>query len=253
MPLLAAARLALADGGAPLRVRAMLLSSDFVAKSLARGIAAACGAEIYQHWGMTETGYGGAVDCACHAGCHLRECELFVEAIDPGTGERMPSGRPGELVVSTLRKRGVPLLRYRTGDLACLIEEPCRCGSVLRRLTSFAGRLDAGLALPACGGVTLPLIDEELFAIDGVTDFTARIKMGALPSLQLLIGAPGSKRSPALLEAVHARLTASPVIGEALRSGAMRAEAAFADAIVFHHGAKRRLLIEENPACAPCC
>ena len=134
VPLLAAARLAISDGGAPLRVRAMLLSSDHVAESLARAIAAACGAEIFEHWGMTETGYGGAVDCAYHCGCHLRENELFVEVVDPETGEPLPPGALGEVVVSTLRRRGVPLLRYRTGDLVRLIEEPCPCGSVLRRL-----------------------------------------------------------------------------------------------------------------------
>ncbi len=135
MPLLAAARLALSDGGAPLRVRAMLLSSDHVARSLARAITAACGAEVFEHWGMTETGYGGAVDCTCHAGCHLRENELFVEVVDPRTGEPVRPGMLGEAVVSTLRRQSVPLLRYRTGDLA--------------RLT---GRSRA-LAGPCCGGL----------------------------------------------------------------------------------------------------
>ena len=253
VPLLAAARLALSDGGAPLRVRAMLLSSDHVARSLARAITAACGAEVFEHWGMTETGYGGAVDCACHAGCHLRENELFVEVVDPRTGEPVRPGMLGEAVVSTLRRQGMPLLRYRTGDLARLTGEPCACGSVLRRLGGFSGRIGAGVTLPGGGELTLPLLDEALFAIEGVTDFTAAVEKGAPATLRLSIGAPASLRTPALLDAVRASLAAAPVAGEALKSGALRVEAALADAIVFLRGGKRRLLIQENGPCAPCC
>ena len=54
---------------------------------------------------MTETGYGGAVDCAFHCGCHLRENELYVEVVDPETGEPLPAGALGEIVVTTLRRR----------------------------------------------------------------------------------------------------------------------------------------------------
>ncbi len=253
VPLLAAARLAASERSAPLRVRAMLLSSDYVAKSLSQAITAACGAEIFQHWGMTETGYGGAVDCAYHAGCHLRENELFVEVVDPGTGEPAQPGILGEAVVSTLNRRSVPLVRYRTGDLVRLVEAPCNCGSVLRRLASFSGRLGAGVALTGGAELTLPVLDEALFAIEGITDFTATVRKGAPLTLWLSIAAPVAMRSPALLNAVHARLAAAPTVGQALRSGELRAEAALADAVMFRHGAKRRLLIQEDGPCAPCC
>jgi phenylacetate-coenzyme A ligase PaaK-like adenylate-forming protein len=253
VPLLAAARAAASDGGVPLRVRAMLLSSDYVANSLARAIAMACGAEVFEHWGMTETGFGGAVDCAYHVGCHLRENELFVEVIDPETGEPVQPGTLGEAVVSTLRRRSVPLLRYRTGDLVRLIEEPCPCGSVLRRLGSFSGRAGASVTLPGAGELTLPLLDEALFAIEAVTDFTATVQKGTPAALRLSIAAPAAMRTPAVLDAVHARLAAAPIAGEALKSGALRVEASLADAVIFRHGAKRQLKIEENAPCAPCC
>ena len=110
-------------------------------RACARSIGAAFGAEIFQHWGMTETGYGGAVDCAGHCGCHLRENELWVEVVDVDSGAPAPAGAVGEVVVTTLRRRAVPLIRYRTGDLARLVEEPCRCGSILARLDGFAGRV----------------------------------------------------------------------------------------------------------------
>ncbi len=253
VPLLAAARVAANDGGAPIRARAVLLSSDHVAESVARGLAAAWGAEIFRHWGMTETGYGGAVDCACHCGCHLREDELLVEVVDPASGAPTPTGAPGEIVVSTLRRRGAPLLRYRTGDLARLIETPCPCGSALKRLDGFAGRAGAGAPLPSGGELTLPRLDEALFGLEAVSDFAAIVEIGAPQTLTLSIAAPASLRVAATLEAVRARLAEDAVIGAALRAGGLRVEAAFADVAAFSPRAKRRLAIREAAPCAQCC
>jgi phenylacetate-coenzyme A ligase PaaK-like adenylate-forming protein len=251
--LLGAARVAASDGGAPIRARAVLLSADHVADSLARALATAWGAEVFRHWGMTETGYGGAVDCACHCGCHLREDELLVEVVDPSTGAPAPVGAVGEVVVSTLRRRGAPLLRYRTGDLARLIDEPCRCGSALRRLDGFAGRVGAGAPLTNGGELTLPRLDEALFAVEAVSDYAAAVETGAPATLALSIAAPAPLRVAATLEAVHARLAADPIVGKALRAGALRVEAAFADVAAFSSGAKRRLAIREATPCAKRC
>ncbi len=253
VPLLAAARVAANDGGAPIRARAVLLSSDHVAESLARSLAAAWGAEVFRHWGMTETGYGGAVDCACHRGCHLREDELLVEVVDPSTGAPATVGAVGEVVVSTLRRRGAPLLRYRAGDLARLIDEPCRCGSTLRRLDGFAGRVGAGAPLSSGGELTLPRIDEALFAVEAVSDFAAVVERGAPATLTLSIAAPAPLRVAATIEAVRARLAADAVVGAALRAGALRVEAAFADVAASSSPAKRRLTIREAAPCARCC
>ena len=253
VPLLAAARLALCDGGAPIRARAVLLSSDHIAESVARALAAVWGAEIFRHWGMTETGYGGAVDCACHCGCHLRENALYVEVVDPETGAPAPAGALGEVVVSTLGRRAVPLLRYRTGDLARLIDAPCPCGSVLRRLDGFAGRLGENARLPDGATLTLPALDEALFAVDGVSDFVAEIDLGPPAALRLMIAAPPPARSPATLDAVRARLAADRAFGRALKDGTLRVEAAFADTILFRRGAKRRLSMREAARCAQCC
>jgi phenylacetate-coenzyme A ligase PaaK-like adenylate-forming protein len=253
VPLLAAARVAANDGGAPIRARAVLLSSDHVADSLARALATAWGAEVFRHWGMTETGYGAAVDCACHCGCHLREDELLVEVVDPSTGAPATVGAVGEVVVSTLRRRGAPLLRYRAGDLARLIDEPCRCGSTLRRLDGFAGRVGAGAPLPGGGELTLPRLDEALFAVEAVGDYAAAVETGAPATLALSIAAPAPLRVAATLEAVHARLAADPIVGEALRIGALRIEAAFADVAASSVGAKRRLTIGEAKSCAQRC
>ena len=210
VPLLAAARVAANDGGAPIRARAVLLSSDHVAASLARALTAAWAQEVFRHWGMTETGYGGAVDCAFHSGCHLREDELLVEVVDPATGEPAPAGVVGEIVVSTLRRRGAPLLRYRTGDLARRIETPCKCGSALMRLDGFAGRVGAGAPLASGGELTLPRLDEALFAVEAVSDFGAVVEIDAPATLTLSIAAPAPLRVAATLAAVRGRLAEDP-------------------------------------------
>ena len=253
VPLLAAARVAANDGGAPIRARAVLLSSDHVAASLARALTAAWGAEVFRHWGMTETGYGGAVDCAFHSGCHLREDELLVEVVDPATGEPAPAGVVGEIVVSTLRRRGAPLLRYRTGDLARRIETPCKCGSALMRLDGFAGRVGAGAPLASGGELTLPRLDEALFAVEAVSDFGAVVEIDAPATLTLSIAAPAPLRVAATLAAVRGRLAEDPIIGAALRAGVLRVKAAFADAAGFSSLAKRRLAIREAASCAQRC
>jgi len=253
VPLLAAARFAAHGDGAPIRLRAALLSSDHIAGAVARGLADACGAEVFRHWGMTETGFGGAVDCAFHRGCHLREDELLVEIVDPRSGGTALAGELGEIVVSTLRRRGAPLIRYRTGDLARLVEEPCGCGSALRRLDGFIGRAGDGAALASGGAVTLPQLDEALFEVAAVCDFAAVVELGSPPTLCLSIVTPSARRGPETLDAVRGRLAAAPGIGAALRAGALRVEVGFADVLGSFSIGKRRLTIKDSQSFAFCC
>ena len=252
VPLLAAARSASCDGGRPLHARAALLSSDYAAKSVARAIGAAFGAEVFEHWGMTETGYGGAVDCGCHAGCHLRENELLIEVVDVATGAPASPAAIGEVVVTTLRRRAVPLVRYRTGDLARLVDEPCRCGSILKRLDSFSGRVGEAARLPGGGALSLPRLDEIAFGVDGVSDFVAAYDKGPPAVLSLSIAAPPALRAPATLDAVSARLAEDPVVGAEMREQRLKVDASFADAVLFPREGKRRFEKREGAPCARC-
>ncbi len=253
VPMLAAARLASCDGGAPLRARALLLSSDHVAASLAQSIGALFRAEVFQHWGMTETGYGGAVDCEAHCGCHLRENELLTEVVDAATGAPVAAGAIGEVVVTTLRRRAVPLIRYRTGDLARLIEEPCRCGSVLRRLDGFSGRAGEYVILPGGGALSLPRLDEALFAVEPVSDFAAAFEDGPPAMLSLSIAAPEAYCVPAVLDAIRVRLAEDAVVGPPMCEGRLSVETSFADGVLLPREGKRRFLKQEALPCARCC
>ncbi len=177
--LLALARYAEEVQGAPVRLRTALLTTDHVPSSLARRLEAGTGCRAFEHYGMTEMGLGGAVECQAHAGYHLRDPDLLFEVVDPATGEVLPEGSEGEVVFTTLQRRGMPLLRYRTGDRSRFLPGPCPCGSALRRLAHVCGRIEAAsVPCGAAGGLTLPALDEVLFAVPGLVDFTAALSRG---------------------------------------------------------------------------
>ena len=74
----------------------------------------------------------------------VQALDLLPEVVDPLSGEPLPPGRPGELVLTTLQREALPLIRYRTGDMAVLTETPCACGSPLPRLQRVLGRIVHG-------------------------------------------------------------------------------------------------------------
>lgn len=131
--------LALARRLPELRPKTVLLSADNVPPLLREEISILWQTQVYAHWGMRETGLGGAVECAAHQGYHIRHADLFLEIIQPNSGQILPPGCRGELVISTLNRQAMPLLRYRTGDLAHLLDGPCPCGSTLLRLGYVEG------------------------------------------------------------------------------------------------------------------
>lgn len=165
-----------AQGGCRKRLRSVLLCWDSVPSSLARNVEQAFGCRALQHWGMVETGLGGAVSCGRSSGLHLREADILVEIADPDSGAQLPDGEWGEILVTTLSRRAMPLIRYATGDRGRILPETCACGSPLRRLDARVRRLQGDLPLP--GGKHLGAIQlgERLYALPGLLDFRARLE-----------------------------------------------------------------------------
>jgi len=94
-------------------------------------------------YGLSEiVGPGVAAECEAQDGLHIFEDLFFPEVIDPETLEVLPPGEEGELVLTTLSKEAMPLIRYRTGDITAFLPEPCRCGRTLRRMRRIARRSD---------------------------------------------------------------------------------------------------------------
>jgi len=127
------------------------------------------GVEIYDIYGLTEIyGPGISLDCDYHTGLHYWDDFLYFEIIDPVTCKPLKEGEYGELVITTLKKEGAPLLRYRTRDLTRLIPGNCPCGSPYPRHDVIMGRTDDMVKVK---GVNIypGQIDELLREIDGAS------------------------------------------------------------------------------------
>ncbi len=101
------------------------------------------GIECFDIYGLSEiAGPGVAIECSDHSGLHIWEDNFYPEIINPETGEVLPDGEWGELVITTITKEGMPLIRYRTRDITRLISEPCVCGRTHRKIDRLHGRTD---------------------------------------------------------------------------------------------------------------
>jgi phenylacetate-CoA ligase len=99
--------------------------------------------KAFDIYGLSEIiGPGVASECHCQNGLHINEDHFYAEIIDPLTGKTLPDGEKGELVLTTLTKEGMPMLRYRTRDLTVLCRDECPCGRTLVRMSKVLGRSD---------------------------------------------------------------------------------------------------------------
>ncbi len=127
------------------------------------------GIELYDIYGLTEIyGPGIGVNCPDQEGMHYWDDYLYIEIIDPVTGEQVPDGEKGEIVITTLVKEGAPLLRFRTHDLSRIIPGECTCGRSYPRLDIIDGRSDDMFKVH---GVNMfpSQVEEVLSQIDGVS------------------------------------------------------------------------------------
>jgi len=125
-------------------LRVGIFGAEVWSDEMRRYIEREMGIETFDIIGMTETGgVGLGIDCKAHAGIHVWEDHYIVEIIDPETGKRVPDGEEGELVVTTLTREGLPLIRYRTRDITRILSrERCDCGRTHLRLDRIKGRTD---------------------------------------------------------------------------------------------------------------
>ena len=119
-------------------------------------------------YGLTEIiGPGVSVECPYKCGMHIAEDHFLVEVINPETGEQLPYGEEGELVMTTLTKEAQPVIRFRTKDIVSLNPEPCDCGRTLVRMSRVTGRSDDMLIVRGVN-VFPSQIESVLLAIEGV-------------------------------------------------------------------------------------
>ena len=155
-----------------------------------RRIEQAFGCDVYNSYGLTEmNGPGVAFECEHKAGLHLWEDNYILEIINPATGESLPEGQTGELVLTTLNREAMPILRYRTRDITSVIPEPCNCGRTHRRLARFTGRSDDMLIIRGVNIfpqqiervlMSFPQVGRNyVIIIEGLDDMTVKVELAA--------------------------------------------------------------------------
>ena len=158
----------------PLRVG--VFGAEPWTESMRRRIEAESGLKAYDIYGLSEIiGPGVAMECECQAGPHIFEDWFYPEIIDLKTGKPLPDGEEGELVLTTLGKQAMPMIRYRTRDITALTSEKCECGRTLRRIQRIGRRSD------------------DMFIIRGVNVYPSQIETallkveGTLPHYQIIL------------------------------------------------------------------
>ncbi|MCE5334404.1 MAG: AMP-binding protein [Desulfobacteraceae bacterium] len=208
-------------GGAGSAPGGVLLSTDYVPDGAVKEIARVWGCEVFTHYGMTEMGFGGGVECEARAGYHMRESDLFVEIVEPESGIPAEEGRPGEIVFTTLTRRAMPLIRYRTGDTSRFLPNRCPCGTVLKTLAKVGSRMDSVRLLANRAPLSMAELDEAVFPVAGVLDFSACLrKVQGLDSLQVDVRTMESRISSARAE-IREALEAIPAVSSSLRNGTL--------------------------------
>jgi len=139
------------------------------------------GIKAYDIYGLSEVmGPGVSYECSAQSGMHINEDHFIPEIIDPETGEVLPEGEEGELVFTCITKEALPLIRYRTRDVASLSYEPCSCGRTFVKMKKPAGRTD------------------DMLIIRGVNVFPSQIESvlltqpGVTPNYQIIVDRAGT-------------------------------------------------------------
>lgn len=142
-----------------LRLRIGLMGAEPYSESTRKKIESSINIDVFNSYGLSEmNGPGVAFECPEKEGMHFWEDNFYLEVINPATGETLADGEEGELVISAINREAMPLLRYRTRDLAFVYPEKCRCGRTHRRISRIKGRTD------------------DMFIIGGVNIFPSQIE-----------------------------------------------------------------------------
>ena len=126
-----------------LPLRAGIFGAEPWTESMRKHIQDSSGIEAFDIYGLSEIiGPGVGCECRQHQGLHIFEDHFYPEIIDPESGEPLPDGAEGELVLTTLSKQAMPMIRYRTRDITMILPDMCQCGRTLRRIGRIGRRSD---------------------------------------------------------------------------------------------------------------
>lgn len=153
-------------------LKIIFVTSFHVSQAMREQMENIWGVKVYVHYGMTEMGLAGAIECQAHDGFHFNETDFLFEIIDPETGKVLENEQEGELVLTTLSRRGMPLIRYRTGDISTLTDKPCSCGvTTLKRIGKVVRKLSSIVKIGADDTIDPITFDNIIYRFTGVIDY----------------------------------------------------------------------------------
>ncbi len=126
-----------------IHLRVGLFGAEGSTEEMRRQLEERWGCVVTENYGLSEIiGPGVSGECVCHNGMHINEDLFYIEILDPATGEPVPDGEYGEVVITPLMKEALPILRYRTHDISRILPGTCPCGRMFRRMAGLTGRTD---------------------------------------------------------------------------------------------------------------
>jgi phenylacetate-CoA ligase len=208
----------LAAGGRPheLGLKYGMFGAEPWTEALRRALERVWGCPAYDVYGLSEIiGPGVAGECEAREGLHVADDHFLPEIVDPATGAPRDEGEEGELVVTTLTKRALPMLRYRTGDITALTTAPCRCGRTSARIARLKGRADDMLVIKGVN-VYPSEVEAALLAIEELEphyqlvvdrrETLARVEVHVEPAAALLARCGGFAERNPLLDALRGHI-----------------------------------------------
>ncbi len=153
---------------ATLKLRVGSFGAEMWTEEMRKEIEKRLGLKAFNVYGLTEIiGPGVAHECEAQAGLHVWEDHFLIEIIDPETGETLPDGEEGELVITSLTRDGMPMLRFRTRDITRIIRKKCDCGRTMARIERIKGRTDDMIKVR--GVMLFPYqIEQAILEVQGV-------------------------------------------------------------------------------------
>ena len=152
-----------------LKLRKAILGAESWSDATRKRIEEGLNIDTYDNYGVAELGGPGiAIECPAKDGLHVWADHYFIEVIDPETGEQLSIGEEGELVITTLTREAMPLIRYRTGDIVELMPSECSCGLKTPKISRIKGRLDEMIKVRGIG-LYPKAIDEVISSIPELT------------------------------------------------------------------------------------
>ena len=170
-----------------INIKSILLSADMVSREIVDEIRDAYNCEVFNHFGITEAGLGCAVECSYHTGMHIRENDILVEVVDPVTKEPLEDGKLGKVLITTLTRAAMPLIRYETGDIGSIVSGTCPCGSVLKRLDYIDYREANVFYLDDDSFINIKDLDGSLFKIKNLINCRIEIQDKSKLNIKLAV------------------------------------------------------------------